>query len=65
MKTLVDKTTGKPLSIGDTVTTFRGETGILQHIAYPHKPGSTGRVMVYINNTPHEFFPSVINAEWR
>ena len=36
--------------------------------APPHKAGSTGRVLVrsspVMGNTCHEYFPSVIDAEW-
>jgi len=62
---LVNKKTGSRLWKGDRVTTFRGEHGRLTGMTPPHKPSSTGRVYVEIGKTSHEFFPSVVGAEWR
>lgn len=60
---LINTTTGKPIAIGDEVTTFRGESMILTGFAPPTHPASTGRVYV---KTPGGFdvgfFPGVIGA---
>jgi hypothetical protein len=62
---LVDRATGEQLSRGDKVETFRGERGRLQDFRAPHKPSSSGRIWVKIGDYVAEFFPSVINAEFR
>lgn len=66
---LVHNETGALISIGDDVTTFRGDTGILKDAFEPHKPDSTGRVYVQLDSKKDHilydnFFPSVINAKW-
>jgi hypothetical protein len=58
-----------PVSVGDVVDSFRGETYIVVGGASPHKVGSTGRVYVrikgdYEDRGSMEFFPSVIGARW-
>ena len=64
---LIDSATGKTLKIGDTVTTFRGEKLVLAGMTPPHKRGSTGRVYVKRDGSTYgsEYFPGVINAEWK
>jgi len=51
------------------VETFRGEKGILKGWREPHKPSSTGRVYVILDNDKawgeNEWFPSVINGEFK
>jgi hypothetical protein len=48
------------------VKTFRGESGTVQGWNEPHKPDSTGRVLLRIEGrSPFLYFPSVIDAEWR
>ncbi len=54
--TLVDLN-GNPVSLGDTITSFRGEVSVLDSAAVPLHGGSTGRV----NN----YFPSVFDLEWK
>ena len=51
---------GKKYSIGDNKL-----VEVLQ-ITPPHKPSSTGRVYIkYDNGSTAEYFPTVIDAEWR
>lgn len=62
---LVHETTGKPVSIGETLTSFRGEPYLLTAIREPHKPGSTGRVVVRKGEHTSEFFPGVFGLVWK
>ena len=63
---LVHQETGKPATEKEVVTCFRGESYILQGGTPPHKPSSTGRVWVVgACDFNREFFPSVVNLEWR
>lgn len=60
---------GSPLKVGDLVTTFRGEIGVLTGWREPAHSGSTGRVYVSdvgseYHEYAHEWFPSVIDAHW-
>jgi hypothetical protein len=59
---LVDTTTGREIKIGDQVKTFRGEPATVKGFRPPHKPGSSGRVIVDLGNGDRDFFPGVINA---
>ena len=63
---LINTATREPLQLGDIVETFRGERAILLGMAEPHKPSSTGRVYIQLDDSraSREFFPSVIGAEW-
>ena len=56
---LVD-TNNTPVSIGATITSFRGETATLKGGKPPHHEGSTGRVWV----DGGEYFPGVFNLKW-
>jgi hypothetical protein len=47
---------GNFMSKGDAITSFRGETGVIESAEIPRHPASTGRV----NN----FFPSVFSLRW-
>lgn len=66
--TLVDKT-GKPMKRAAYITDFRGDRFILLGGTPPHKPSSSGRVLVkfYDDDCPQqwEFFPSVFNLVWK
>jgi hypothetical protein len=63
---LVYCATGQPVKRGDSVKTFRGESATVGGWIEPHKPDSTGRVLLRIGTAdPHGYFPSVIDAEWR
>jgi len=43
---LVNKTTGAEITIGDTVNDFRGDAWIVRGFTPPHKPSSSGRVLL-------------------
>ncbi len=64
---LVYESTGKAVSIGDKVKTFRGDTVTVLAVKPPRHSGSTGRVVVRFEdeNFEQEFYPSVIGAEWK
>lgn len=62
---LIYEDTGKDVKVGDLVQTFRGDEVVVEHIAKPHSPASTGRVYVSRHDgSEAEFFPSVIGAKW-
>lgn len=60
---LVNKETGEELLVGQKVTTFRGEEGILKGYK---SDTPIGRVIVRLNNdfTQREFYPAVIGAKF-
>jgi hypothetical protein len=70
--TLIDSQTREPLTIGQTVTTFRGDQYVLTGWMAPHKPEASGKV--YVQGVPNvfdakqpvtrEFYASVIGAEF-
>lgn len=60
---LVRTDTRKPVKLGDTLTSFRGEAVELVGIIKPHKPESTGRVIVQ-GGGQGQYFPSVFGLEW-
>ena len=63
---LVYKKTGLPVKGGDEVKTFRGESAKVEGWHEPHKPDSSGRVMLRIGAyEPFPYLPGVIDAEWR
>ena len=53
------------VKIGVQAKTFKGEDCTVVGMREPHKPGSTGRVIVKLNGNEREFFPGVIGAEWK
>ena len=62
---------GKEVEVGDIVRTTKGEQYRVTGWRKPHKPSSTGRVIVKEVPTDllepfkdQEFFPNVINAAW-
>ena len=60
---LVRDADGSEIQVGDSVTTFRGETVSVTDWSAPTHPGSSGRVCVkFADGHTMEFFPSVINA---
>jgi hypothetical protein len=52
---------GTPVFEGEEHLTFRGDPLTITGGRPPHKAGSTGRV----HTNGGEFFPSVMNMEWR
>ena len=66
-KILTYETTGLPVTVGDIVETFRGESVKVRAVYAPHKDGSTGRVRLswIEGGWEQECFPGVIGAEWR
>jgi hypothetical protein len=63
---LVDEKTGKEVTEGDELQTFRGEWVILESWREPHKEGSTGRVyVIHADGGTREYFPSVVGLVWR
>lgn len=57
---------GKQVSIGDPVRTFRGDLCKLVDLAKPNTDNSTGRVYVQFDNItePSCFFPAVIGCHF-
>jgi hypothetical protein len=55
----------QPVTVGDAVT-IRNQPATVLMITEPHKPSSTGRVLVQHEGSSggFEYFPSVIGAEW-
>ena len=68
MYTLIDRTTGKPINVGDMVKTFRGEAVFVVALRPPHKPSSQGHVIVKPLGKPaayqREFYAGVINGKY-
>lgn len=65
---LMHKGSNEEIKSGTIVQDFRGDRWVLEGGCEPHKPSSTGRVylMSLCERRVHrEFYPSVINAEWR
>jgi len=59
--------TKKEVKVGDKVVIRSGdemEAVMVKRITKPHKPSSTGRVLVAGDLNSMEFFPTVIGAEW-
>ena len=63
---LIDATTGADVNVGDKVFSFRGEPAVIVDASPPHKPSSTGKVIVV--NMPEEgtseYYPGVFNLKW-
>lgn len=56
---------GVPVKPGDRRFTFRGVPVTVLGGEAPHKPGSTGRVVVQDDHgVQHEYFPSVLDLCW-
>ena len=56
----------EPVQTGDVVH-VQNQAYYIENIVEPHKPGSTGRVWCRSMDEEkyfHEWFPSVIDAEW-
>lgn len=63
---LIYTKTGKEVTIGDLVTLNDGDVAEVSFFRKPHKPSSGGKVSVTYpdKDWQHEFFVSVIGAEW-
>jgi len=61
---LIHIKTLKELKIGDPVTTFKNEIGILEFFKEPYKISSTGKVYIKFLNSTQELFPRVIGAKF-
>ncbi len=63
---LIDASSGDALNVGDELFTFRGEKGVLVASVEPHKPNSTGRVIVRLKGSAADgsYFPNVFGAKW-
>ena len=63
---LIHQGTNKEAKISDKVTDFRGEdTGTITYFSKPHKPSSSGRVTVTLDNGHAvEHYVSVWGLEW-
>lgn len=68
--TLVDGKTLKPLEMGQTIESFRGEKYILVGGTPPHKPAAQGYILVVevgmdpIETSPLQYYANVFNAAW-
>lgn len=61
----LDHKAGDTVRPGDQVIMQSGERCIVESIKLPHKPESTGRVLVaWDSGDTSSFFPSVIGAKW-
>lgn len=62
---LIYKDTGKEVKPGDKVKSFRDELATVVSFSKPHKPSSSGRVLVDDGNGfQHEYYVSVYGMEW-
>jgi aspartyl aminopeptidase len=61
---LIYKETGEEVKVGDKVRTGRGEEVTVAHFDRPHKPSSSGKVMVHGDQYNAEYYVGVIGAEW-
>lgn len=64
-KVLIRKSTNQPITKGDVLVDFRGDTATAVGGSAPHKAGSTGRVYVRLaGGFDGSFFPSVFDLIW-
>ena len=63
---LVHKETKKVLKVGDKVSDFRGDQGVITHMSPPKHSGSSGKIVLKYNDDDmgRELFATVINAEF-
>lgn len=63
---LVHKDTGKPVAVGETVTSFRGEAYVVNGWRQPHKAGAAGKLRVTKpgETGQHEFYVHVFGLAW-
>ena len=65
---LYHKGSNEVIKTGTIVADFRGDRWVLEGGREPHKPSSSGHVWLRSTDgrgLSREFYPSVINAEWR
>lgn len=56
---------GRPVSLGDTLETFRGERCVLEDVVAPRHEGSTGRVCLrFEDGATALYFPGVCGLVW-
>jgi len=60
---LVYTKTQLPVEIGDRVM-IGDQEFVVDHFALPHKPSSSGRLVLRLYGQAEEYFTSVIGAEW-
>jgi sporulation protein YlmC with PRC-barrel domain len=65
MRLVYDGEGGDVVKVGDHVL-INETSHIITHIIKPHKPASTGRVVVRneLTKQDYSYFPSVIDAHW-
>ena len=51
---------GREVQVGDEVTTFRGEVGVVKSIQPPHKPSSCG----FVSTNLGYHYVTVYNLKW-
>lgn len=63
---LVYKETGKEVKVGDIITLSDGDKCEVTYFRPPHKPSSSGKVLVKFENRNcnMEYYVGVIGAEW-
>jgi len=62
---LVYEKTGAEVKVGDIVETSRGQKVRVDFFREPHKPASSGKVVVKgADGSAREYYVSVIGAEW-
>lgn len=63
---LLNKKTGKPVAVGDTVISFRGEAATVTGWAEPHTSCSTGRIYVMETGASAEraYYPAVYDCKF-
>jgi hypothetical protein len=64
---LIHEKTGQPVTIGETVTDFRGDTATVTGWQEPHKPESTGRINVRLPQADSDcqYYPGVFGCIWQ
>lgn len=62
---LIHRKTGKEVKTGETVTDFRGDKAKIVSFSKPHKPASSGKVLVETSaGHQGEYYVSVFDMEW-
>jgi len=61
---LVYESNGEEVKVGDKVEIFRGDPVTVVSFREPHKPGSSGKIIVQDLDHQNEFYVGVIGAKW-